>query len=446
MPYFQDASEELRDLNKREKNIIALTVLGAFFTCFEFTIYFFFNEVITKAFFPDSIPGSLQAIGFTVLLVIGYISRPLGGIIMGDIGDRYGRRPVLLFSLFMVSISTILIGFLPTYAHVGMAAIISLMLLRFLQGIGFGAEVPASWVYLSEHMPRRHIGSACGMLLSVFVLATLLGNIFSTVLSAMLTPTQLLSYGWRIPFIFGGIGTLLAIALRFKMSETPIWINARNQNRLVPKFPLKDIFTKYRYGLLVTFGMSWFTSSVFLIAFLIIPSLGVKYFDIDSSLMDIANGIGIFFAAIGALVFGYCADRFNSGRVFTIACVMLALSSIMFFFNLKQGSDYILLAYAVFGFTAGIIGIVPSVCVRLFPVQVRMSGIALTYNVAYALTGVLTPLLLNYFSAQMSMSALLYMVFICVMGIIMGMFMTNLHGLYRMEDNRLTGSKMSSSS
>lgn len=440
MPFFHDANEEIRDLNRYEKNVVYLTIFGAFFASFDFTIYFYFNDSINQAFFPENIPESLKSICFLLLILAGYMSRPLGGLILGDIGDRYGRKHVLLYSLLLVGASSLVIACLPTYHHIGVAAIVLMLLLRLIQGFGYGAEVPASWVYIAEHMPRRQLGSVCGGLISALILSTLMGNILSSTLSNMLTPTQMQSYGWRIPFVLASIGTLFAVLLRAKLEETPLWLMAKSENRLVKRLPIRRAIVKYRYGTVMTLGLSWFTASVYLTIYLLLPILGIQFFDIDTSLMMISNGVGIIFGGLGALTYGYFADRFNSGRVFTLGCIFLSIASVVFFVSLKDSSELLLINYAILGFFSGVIGLVPSICVRLFPVGVRLSGISFTYNLAYALAGALLPVLLIYFSRKLMLSSALYLVFVCVIGIIMGMLLTNLHGLYRMEDKRLMNS------
>lgn len=166
---------------------------------------------------------------------------------------------------------------------------------------------------------------------------------------------------------------------------------------------------------------------------LLLPSIAVNYFDVNSNLMAIANGVGILFAGIGSLLFGYLSDRFNYGRVLILGCIGLAIASMVFFSMLRQSSELLLISYTVLGFFAGIVGIIPGICVRLFPVENRLSGIAFCYNMAQAITGSIMTILLFYFSEILNLSTLLYLVFLCVIGVIIGLFLTNLHGLYRIE-------------
>lgn len=448
MPYFQGSCEELRELNTTEKTLVRVIAFGAFFTAFDFTLYFYFNDAIASAFLPDSMPEAWQQWVFLAMLVVGYASRPIGGIWLGGLGDRLGRKPIMLLSLLIVSVSTLLIGCLPTYHQCGIWALVLLIALRFVQGIGFGAEVPTLWVYLAEHMPRWHLGAMCGWLMAAFTASVLLGNVMSWVLASMLTPLQMASVGWRVPFIVGAAGTLVAMALRYHLTETPLWLQWQQRQSYhqsshqsddpvanPPHQPLHQALRNQRYGIGVSLALSLMVSSLYITVLLLMPSLAVDYFDIDDALMWIANGVAALFAALGAVVFGYYADRFNTGRVFTIASFMLIISSLVFFAVLQLYPELMLIAYALLGFCVGLIGIVPSVCVRLFPVQVRLSGVAFCYNVAFALVGGLTTLLVNYFTQKLHFAPLLYLTFIGIVGVMVGIMLDNLHGLYRMEDN-----------
>lgn len=441
MPYFQGSCEELRELNATEKTLVKVIAFGAFFTAFDFTLYFYFNDAITSAFLPDTMPAAWQQWAFLVMLMVGYASRPLGGIWLGGLGDRIGRKPIMLLSLLLMSVSTLLIGCLPTYHQCGLLALVLLVALRFVQGVGVGAEVPTLWVYLAEHMPRWHLGAMCGWLMAMFIASALLANVMSWLLASMLTPLQMMTVGWRVPFIVGAIGTLAAMALRYHLTETPLWLQWRHSQTQDPSAstaahqPLRQALRHQRYGIGVSCALSLIVSSLYVTVLMLMPSLAINYFDMDDALMWIANGVAALFAALGSVVFGYYADRFNTGRVFAIASFMLIISSLTFFAVLQLYPELMLIAYALLGFCVGLIGIVPSVCVRLFPAQVRLSGVAFCYNMAFALVGGLTTLLVNYFTQQLHFAPLLYLTFVGIIGVMVGMMLDNLHGLYRMEDN-----------
>lgn len=170
MPFFsQINNEELRVLNTQERQLIALVAWAGFFTCFNFIVYFFFYDAIINAFFPKDLDSNLKNLGFLGLLVVGYISRPLGGLILADIADRFGRKKVMLYSLFTMTFSTLIIGLMPTYEMIGIWAIGLFLLVRLLQGIGIGSEVPISWVYIMEQVPRWQTGLASGLMIAMLV-------------------------------------------------------------------------------------------------------------------------------------------------------------------------------------------------------------------------------------------------------------------------------------
>lgn len=433
MPFMSDTTEELRVLNAKEQQIILLVALGEFFTCFNFVVYFSFNDAIVHAFFPKDLDDELKQLGFLALVFIGYVSRPLGGMIFADSADRFGRKKVMLYSLATVALMTLVIGLLPTYQMIGSWAVLLLVVVRLLQGVGIGAEVPISWVYVIEQVPRWHIGWASSLIITSLILPVLFANLISATLSEMLTVDEMMQFGWRIPLILGAICSFITILLRYRLVETPIWKNAKQKGEILTTLPIKRVFKKYRYGFVITFLLSWFTSSVYLIVFLLLPDIAVQYFDVDSSEIAIANNVAILFASLGALVFGYCADRFNLGRVFGTGCICLGISSFLFFYHLGKDSDFLLLYYVIFGFFSGVIGMVPSVCVRLFHVKVRCSGLTLGYNLAYAITGASLPFFLTLISPQLALAPALYLVFVCVCGILLSILLANLNGLYRVE-------------
>lgn len=433
MPFLHSPENELRLLKSSEKRIILLTIFGSFFSCFDFITYIIFKDVLSEVFFSEQMPDLLKNILFFAVIASGYIFRPLGGIIMANYGDLYGRKPMMLLSLVILSVATFAIALIPSYAQIGMIAPILLVLLRVAQGFAFGGEVPASWVYLAEHLPRSHIGTACGLLIAGFVLSVLCSNLLLDILSAMLTFEQMLSYGWRIPFVLASLGTVLAVLVRSPLTETKVWQYTKSQQKLATRFPLKTALKDYRFGTFITLTLSWFTSSLFIVVLMMIPTLTPLSQDVDSRVMSLANELAMVFAVFGATAFGYLTDRFNSGKVLIAGSISLALSIFICYSQLQKSDEWVFLGYMLVGFCFGVIGVIPSICVRLFPVEVRFSGVSFCYNVAYAVTGIVTPLLLSYATNLITLAPALYVMFICMIGVLVGLFLTNLQGLHRIE-------------
>lgn len=433
MPFLSPMQHELRVLKSSEKRIITLTVFGSFFSFIDFTIYITFKEILTKVFFSQQLPEWLTTLSFFIVLISGYILRPIGGIIMANYGDRYGRKPMLMLSLVILSVSTLAIAVIPSYAHIGFVAPILLMLFRLFQGFAFGGEVPGAWVYLSEHLPRSHIGIGCGLLMGGFVLSVLCNNLMLQFLSATLSDAQMLSFGWRIPFVIASLGTILAVIIRSPLTETKVWQYAKKNQQLVKQFPLKVALKNYHFAVFVTLSLSWFSSSLFMIILIILPDMTLLYQDVDNRVLDLANNLAAVFGTLGAVTFGYLTDRFNAGKVLILGCIALALSSFLCYSQLQHSDDWVFLGFILVGFCFGVVGVVPSICVRLFPVEVRFSGISFCYNMSYLVTGIITPLLLVYAATLVSLAPVLYIIFICMIGGLVGLFLTNLQGLHRIE-------------
>lgn len=437
MPFFHKDYDEFRVLNTAEKQILALTVCGSFFSFFDFTVYIYFKEAILASFFAPDLPDWLKSVGFMGIVASGYLFRPLGGIIMAKYGDLHGRKSMLMLGLVLLAFSSMTMLLLPSYYQIGIAAPILLIIIRAIQGFAFGGEVSASWVYLAEHLPRSHVGLAGGLLIGSSMLSTLCNGLFSNFLSSILTVAEMQSYGWRIPFLVGGLGTLMALYLRSKLTETRIWLQAYAQGKIRYAQPLTRVLSRYQYGVFTALILSWFTSSLFLIVVFIVPSIGAEYMDLDDRIINVAHSVGTFFGIIGTVFFGYLADRFNAGKVLFAGCIGFILTTLFFFTHLDSDSNFIYLAYAVYGFNFGLIGIIPSICVRLFPVEVRYSGVSFCYNIAYAFTGILTPLFLTWATDYVTLAPALYIVFICIVGAMVSIYLTNLQGLDRMEDNAM---------
>ena len=161
---------------------------------------------------------------------LGYLARPLGGIIFGNQGDRIGRKPIFLFSILLMAFSTLIIGLLPAYHSIGISATIGLIFLRILQGMAFGAEIPGTVTFLVEHTQHYHRGRHIGFALSSISLGASLGSGIIFILSQNLSAVQMVNYGWRIPFLLGGSLALVGFFIRRKLQETPLFLAYQNNN------------------------------------------------------------------------------------------------------------------------------------------------------------------------------------------------------------------------
>ena len=169
-----------RPLTKQDYKTLSLAALGGALEFYDFIIFVFFANAIGQLFFPPEMPEWLRLLQTFGIFAAGYVVRPLGGIVMAHFGDLLGRKRMFTLSILMMAVPTLLIGLLPTYATIGLAAPLLLLLMRVFQGAAVGGEVPGAWVFVSEHVPNRFTGFACGVLTAGLTVGILLGSLVAT--------------------------------------------------------------------------------------------------------------------------------------------------------------------------------------------------------------------------------------------------------------------------
>src|SRR5437868_7368289 len=206
--------QSARPLTGQDYKTLSLAALGGALEFYDFIIFVFFATVIGELFFPPSVPDWLRQLQTYGIFAAGYLARPLGGIIMAHFGDLLGRKKMFTLSILLMSVPTMLMGLLPTYATIGLLAPIALLLLRVMQGAAVGGEVPGAWVFVSEHVPARNVGYACGTLTAGLTAGILLGSFVATGMNTLFTPAELVDWGWRVPFLLGGVFGIGSMYLR----------------------------------------------------------------------------------------------------------------------------------------------------------------------------------------------------------------------------------------
>ena len=198
-----------RQLTANAYKTLWLATLGGCLEFYDFIIFVFFAKIIGDLFFPPEIPDWVRQFQTFGIFAAGYLARPIGGVLMGHAGDLRGRKQMFTLGIFLMGLSTLGIGLLPTYTNLGIWAPILLLLFRILQGVAVGGEVPGAWVFVSEHVPYSRVGLACGILTGGLTGGILLGSLVATGFNLLMSPAQTAAYGWRIPFLIGGLFGLL---------------------------------------------------------------------------------------------------------------------------------------------------------------------------------------------------------------------------------------------
>jgi MFS family permease len=410
-------------LSRNEYRTLVLAALGGALEFYDFVIFVFFAVVIGQLFFPHDMPDWLRQLQTFGIFAAGYLARPLGGIVMAHFGDLLGRKRMFMLSIFLMAIPTMAIGLLPTYAVIGIWAPLLLLLMRVLQGAAVGGEVPGAWVFVSEHVPARHVGFACGTLTAGLTGGILLGSLVATAIHKFYSPAELLSQGWRVPFIIGGLFGLMAAWLRQWLQETPVFREMQARQALADELPLKRVVREHRPAVILTMLMTWLLSAAIVVMILMTPPLVQKLFAIPAAVALQANSIATLFLSLGCVVFGALADRYGAGRVLLIGCAMLGITSGLFYQQMSVAPQNIDGLYALCGFFVGVIGVVPSVAVKAFPPAVRFSGLSFSYNVAYAVFGGLTPVAVSMLMPLDRLAPAHYVEVLSVVGMLIGLYL-----------------------
>jgi MFS family permease len=411
-----------RPLTRQDYKTLALAALGGALEFYDFIIFVFFAKVIGELFFPPDMPDWMRLFQTFGIFAAGYVVRPLGGMVMAHFGDLLGRKKMFSLSILLMALPTLLIGLLPTYAAIGLAAPLLLLVLRLAQGAAVGGEVPGAWVFVSEHVPARHIGYACGTLTAGLTVGILLGSLMATAINTVFTPTEVLAYGWRLPFLLGGCFGLGAVYLRRWLHETPVFIELQQRRALAAEVPLKTVLRAHRGAVVLSMLLTWMLSAAIVVVILMTPTLLQKGYGYDAPTALLANAVATLCLAVGCIGYGVLADRLGARRLLAGGALLLAACTWAFYTTVGTRPDLLLPLYALLGLSVGVVGVVPSVMVRAFPAPVRFSGLSFSYNLAYAIFGGLTPVMVTLMLKVAPLAPAWYVMALCALGLVTALF------------------------
>ncbi|AKJ68906.1 major facilitator transporter [Pandoraea thiooxydans] len=367
----------------RAKVIFAVT-LGNGMEFFDFTVYSFFAVLIGKLFFPvhDPLGQLLLSVG---TFGAGFITRPLGGVMLGAYADRAGRKAAMTLTIFLMALSTGLIGLTPTYAQIGLAAPALIVLARLLQGFSAGGEVGASTTLLVEYASARTRGFYGSWQLASQGAAALFGALLATLLSAALPVESLESWGWRLPFLLGILVAPLGAFIRRRLGETHTPRAAE-----APHGSVREVLGRHRtitlLGIVLTVGG---TVANYIVLFYI-PTYAIRILGMSMKVAMLAGVMAGLITFVSSPLFGAWSDRW--GRKPLILWSRLAIIALIYpAFWLLHGwpsVGMLLAVVAVMSLLNAMSG-VPTIVImpELFPKAVRATGMAIVYSVGVALFG-----------------------------------------------------------
>ncbi|WP_109124427.1 MFS transporter [Dyella sp. C11] len=394
------AADGSRRMDRRDIQTLFLASLGGALEFYDFVVFVFFALPLSHLFFPANMPAWLAQLQVYGIFAAGYLARPLGGIVMAHFGDRQGRKRMFTLSVFLMALPTLAIGLLPVYASIGVLAPLLLLLMRVVQGVAIGGEVPGAWVFVAEHARAGRVGFACACLTSGLTVGILIGSLTAAWLNHHLSPDQILAWGWRLPFLLGGVFGFIAVWLRRWLSETPVFAELQARKALSENMPLRTVLSGHGGAVVLSMSVTWMLTAAIVVLILMLPTLVQHAFQIAPDEAFLGNSIAAFCLGVGCLAFGWLVDRIGAPLSLLLGSIALVTCTYLLFADLAAGGAHFLVLYAVTGFLVGTVGVVPTIMVSAFPAPIRFSGVSFAYNVAYAVFGASTAPLIQYLGSR----------------------------------------------
>ncbi len=402
-------------LSQADKRTLGLSSLGGALEFYDFVIYVFYAKLISELFFPSTLSPFWAMLNTYGIFAAGYFFRPLGGVVMAHFGDLIGRKRLFSLSILLMALPTLMIGIMPTFESIGYAAPILLLLMRVLQGIAIGGEIPAAWTFVSEHVPERRIGIANGVLTAGLSLGILLGALMSLFISLQFSEAEIKDWAWRIPFILGGIFGFVALYLRSYLKETPVFKAMQAKKELAKELPVKQVLAKHKTGIVIGMLFTWFLTGCVVVLILAMPNLLVGAFGFERADAFKMQSAAIVMQMVGCVLAGVLADRFGAGRVILLGSLLVAAMAGIFYNSLGHvAPSTVFMLYMLLGLSSGTVGMVSYSMVKMFPAQIRFTGISFSYNLAYAIAGGITLPLVQWLSLYSNIGAMYYVWTVCL--------------------------------
>jgi MFS family permease len=410
--------EPSRSETTAEFRTLALASLGGALEFYDFIIFVFFTAVIGRLFFAASLPDWLRQFQTFGIFAAGYVARPLGGIVMAHFGDTRGRKRMFTLSVLLMAIPTLLIGFLPTYSSIGIGAPLLLLAMRIMQGIAIGGEAPGGWVFVAEHARHGRTGLAVGLLTGGLTGGILLGSLVATGLTMAFGDIRIAQGLWRVPFILGGLFGFIAMLLRRWLQETPVFEEMRLRTAISRTLPLSEVLRSHRRAILTSVIVTWTLTATIVVVILMTPALLPVLFRLAPHDVQLASLAGTAALCLSTVLTGAATDRFGVRRVAIPILLFLIAATYGLYLGAARLPSALVLFYALAGIGAGSVALTPIVMVRSFPPSVRFTGVSFSYNIAYAVFGGLTPLLVSWLAHLDRLSPAHYVAAVATLGLL----------------------------
>lgn len=361
---------------------------GGVVELYDFIIYALMANYLARLFFPMTNPLSALMATFATF-AIGYIVRPVGGIVFGHFGDRYGRKKSFTMSVLLMAISTLLLGLVPTYTTWGIWAPISMVVLRLFQGFSVGGEIPGGLTYVSEWMPERKM-YACAILFSGVMCGLVLGSLVNSLLNTIFTTAQIAAWAWRLPFLLGALLGFVSFFLRKYALRSELFVAVESTAH---RWPIWHVCRQYGVNAWAGITLVGFAGSTTVLYFLFTPAYVsmVLHQPLENFLWF--KLVSMLLAAVVSVYVGSVGKDWDNRFTMQLLLVAISLLTYVIFYIYVMDFNAYLWALALSCVLNGVIwGRLPGILVSLYPTRIRYSGIGFSYNIGFGLLAGFTPL------------------------------------------------------
>jgi MFS transporter, MHS family, proline/betaine transporter len=390
------------DTANRTRTVVA-TSIGNMLEWYDFTVYALFAGYIADSLFPGD-SANLRLTQAFLFFGAGFIARPLGAIVIGNYGDRAGRKAALTLTILMMAAGTGIIALCPTYASVGYGAPLLLLFGRLLQGFSAGGEMGGTTAYLLETGEVAERGRLASWLEASMGLANILGALAAFSVTSLLDSTALHAWGWRLPFLAGLLIAPVGLYLRRSLHETREFEQASAQRARAPqsdRMPLLEVFHRHSPALCTGFAVAilWAVAVYVLMVFFPTYIQRVDTFHFSARQAFGASLIGNVPFVAACVLFGSLSDRIGRRRSLFLSALALLIAIWPLLLWLKADPSFttlVLVQSAICILVASFVGVAPAALSEIFPAAVRATGTSLVYNAAFTLFGGFAPTLLTW--------------------------------------------------
>ncbi|QKW30740.1 MFS transporter [Streptomyces seoulensis] len=380
------------------RRAVGASALGNCMEWFDFGVYSYLAAIIGKVFFPGASPGA-QVISSFATFAAAFVVRPLGGLVFGPLGDRLGRQKVLATTMIMMAIGTFAIGLIPSYATIGIAAPVLLLLARMVQGFSTGGEYGGATTFVAEYSPDRRRGFLSSWLDFGTFVGYALGSALVTVLNLALTDAQMLAWGWRVPFLIAGPLGAIGLYMRLKLEESPAFQQQLDEHekslaQSSAGSEFKTIVKKHWPALLICMGIVLLYNVTNYMVTGYLPTYQTETLHRSSGSADLLVLIGMVWIVLLITFIGRLSDHVGRRPVYAVAAVAMIVLAVPSFLLIKMHGTWppvlgvLILATLLAGFAAPSAATLPA----LFPTAVRYAAMGIGFNFAVAAFGGTTPL------------------------------------------------------